>query len=138
MTVNPLTTYEGAVLGREVCKGVIHVTQSDIDDFCALFGYDDPAFRPDAPGGAVAPTSMGLTYGLRLGWGQQVFPPGGIRMGDENVHGHPVHAGDVLTTVLTIADRFEKKGRKFLSYEQVTRNQDGQMVCSITFAAILP
>jgi acyl dehydratase len=136
--MNPLTTYEGAVLGREVCRGEIHVAQADIDAFCALFGYDDPAFRADAPGGAVAPSSMGLTYGLRLGWEHQVFPPGVIRMGDENVHGHPVRAGDVLTTVLTIADRFEKKGRRFLSYEQVTRNQDGHMVCSITFAAILP
>lgn len=138
MTLNAAATYEGAVIGRKVCEGRIEVTQADIDAFCALFGYTDPAYGANSTGRSIAPPSMGLTYGLRLGWEENVFPPGVIRMGDENEHGDPVHPGDVLTTDLTIVDRFERKGRKFLKYRQVTRNQSDQMVCSITFAAILP
>lgn len=138
MTVNPLTTFEGAVIGREVCEGRITVTQADIDGFCDLLGYDDPAYRADATGGPIAPPSMGLTYGLRLGWEENVFPPGAIRMGDENVHGIPARPGDVLTTVLTIRDKFERKGRKFLKYEMITRNQTGEMVCCVSFTAIVP
>lgn len=136
--VNAATTFEGAVIGRPVCQGTILVTQDDIDRFCDLLGYDDPGYRAGAEGGAVAPTSMGLTYGLRLGWEEQVFPPGAIRMGDENVYGVTARPGDTLTTVLTIADRFVRKERKFLKYEMVTRNQADDLVCSVTFTAIVP
>lgn len=136
--VNPLTTYEGARIGEEVCSGHIDVTQDDIDRFCALLGYDDPAYRADASGGAVAPSSMCLTYGLRLGWEEDVFPPGAIRMGDDNVHGVPARPGDHLVTTLTITDKFERKERKFLKYRMVTRNQAGEEVCSVAFTAIVP
>jgi|TARA_B110000259_G_scaffold179894_1_gene219947 acyl dehydratase len=135
---NPLTTFEGAELGREVCEGCIHVTQTEIDTFCNLLGYNDPAYKGDAVGGAIAPSSMGLTYGLRLGWENKVFPPGCIRMGDENVHGHPVRPGDDLRTVLTIVDKFKRKNRKFMKYKLRTTNQRDQLVCSITFTAIVP
>lgn len=135
---NPLTTFEGARIGQPVCKGTIKVTQADIDDFCALMGYDDPVYRPDAPDGAIAPTSMCLTYGLRLGWEDSVFPPGAVRMGDENVYGVPARPGDTLTTVLTIVDRFSRKERKFLKYEMVTTRQTGERVCLVAFTAIVP
>lgn len=136
--INTLATFEGAQIGREVCEGHIHVTQEEIDAFCDLLGYDDPAYRTDAPGGPIAPSSMGLTYGLRLGWEEQVYPPGAIRMGDNNVHGHPVQPGDDLRTVLTIVDKFERKGRRFMVYELVTNNQRNELVCSITFTVIIP
>ncbi len=135
---NPLTTYEGAELGREVCRGVIDLSQADIDRFCDLMGHDDPAYRAGAPGGAVAPTSMSLAFGLRLGWEAQVFPPGVVRVGDENTYGVPARAGDVLTTTLVITDRFERKGRKFLTYQMDTTNPAGERVCRVTFTAILP
>lgn len=136
--INPLTTFEGARIGHRVCDGTIDVTQTDIDRFCALMGYDDPAYRAGAAGGAVAPTSMCLTYGLRLGWEENVFPPGAIRMGDENVYGVPARPGDTLTTVLTIIDRFVRKERKFLKYEMVTTKQTGERVCLVAFTAIVP
>ncbi|WP_158969932.1 MaoC family dehydratase [Chachezhania sediminis] len=138
MSVNPLTTFEAAEIGRKVCEGRMTVTQTDIDTFCALMGYDDPAYRADAPGGAIAPSSMGLTYGLRLGWEESVFPPGAIRMGDENIHGVPARPGDELVTDLTVTDRFERKGRRFLTYRMETRNRTGALVCSVAFTAIVP
>lgn len=135
---NPLTTFDGAEIGRKVCEGSIVVTQDDIDHFCALMGYDDPAYRAGAPGGSVAPTSMSLTYGLRLGWEEDVFPPGAIRMGDENTYGVPARTGDTLTTSLRIVDRFERKERRFLKYEMTTTNQSGESVCTVAFTAIVP
>ena len=135
---NPLTSYEGAEPGREICRGRIEITQAEIDRFCALMGYDDPAYRADAPDGAIAPTSMSLAFGLRLGWEEQVFPPGVIRVGDENTYGVPARAGDALTTTLVIADRFERKGRRFLTYEMVTTNQRAEQVCCVRFTAIIP
>lgn len=135
---NPLTTFDGAVPGKPVCEGRILVNQEDIDRFCDLMGYDDPAYRKGAAGGAIAPPSMGLTYGLRLGWEEDVFPAGAIRMGDENRYGQSARPGDELTTVLTITDKFVRKERKFLTYEMVTRNQSGALICSVAFTAIVP
>jgi hypothetical protein len=137
MTI-PLTTFEGAEIGRPVCEGSFDLRQADIDDFCRLMGYDDPAYRADAPDGAVAPSSMCLIYGLRLGWETSVFPDGAIRMGDENSYGVAARPGDRLVTSLVITDRFERKGRKFLTYEMTTNNQAGQHVCTVAFTAIVP
>ena len=135
---NPLTSYEGAELGREVCRGHIQLSQTEIDRFCALMGYDDPAFRAEAAGGAVAPTSMCLAFGLRLGWEEQVFPPGVIRVGDENTYGVAARVGDVLITTLVITDRFERKGRRFLTYQMDTTNPRQEQVCQVRFTAIIP
>ena len=127
-----LTSYDGAQLGQVVCTGRIDLTQAQIDAFCTLMGYDDPAYR------SVAPTSMCLAFGLRLGWEEQVFPRGVIRVGDENIYGVPARAGDVLITRLVIADRFERKGRRFLTYDMVTTNQHNEQVCQIKFTALMP
>jgi acyl dehydratase len=135
---NPRATFDGAEIGVPVCEGRIVVSQQDIDSFCRLMDYDDPAYGEGAPGGAMAPTSMCLTYGLRLGWEEDVFPPGAIRVGDENVYGVPARAGDTLVTVLTIVDRFVRKERKFLKYEMVTTNQNGERVCTVAFTAVVP
>ena len=135
---NPLTSYDGAELGREICRGRIELSQTEIDRFCALMGYDDPAYRAGALGGAAAPTSMCLAFGLRLGWEEQVFPPGVIRVGDENTYGVAARVGDVLTTTLVITDRFERKGRRFLTYEMDTTNQRQEQVCQVRFTAIIP
>lgn len=135
---HPLTSYAGAELGREIARGRTLLSQAEIDRFCDLMGYDDPAFRAGAPGGAVAPTSMSLAFGLRLGWEAQVFPPGVIRVGDENTYGVPARAGDTLTTTLVITDRFERKGRRFLTYQMDTANQRQEQVCRVRFTAIIP
>jgi hypothetical protein len=129
---NPLTTYFGAELGREVCRGQITLTQSEIDRFCGLMGYDSAQYQ------GVAPTSMCLAFGLRLGWEAQVFPRGVIRVGDENNYGVPARAGDVLVTTLVITDRFERKGRRLLTYQMDTTNPSGQQVCRVKFTAIIP
>lgn len=136
--MTPLASFEGAVIGAPVCAGKVAVTQEDIDRFCRLLGYDHPAYRGTDGGGGVAPPSMGLTYGLRLGWEEDVFPPGAIRVGDEVSYGVPARAGDLLTTTLRIVERFERKGRKFLKYEMATRNQSDALVCCVAFTAIVP
>lgn len=129
---NPLTSYAGAELGHEICRARLELTALEIARFCALMGYEDPAFPQ------VAPTSMGLGFGLRLGWEAQVFPPGVIRVGDENTYGVPARAGDVLVTTLVITDRFQRKGRRFLTYQMDTTNQQDQQVCRVRFTAIIP
>ena len=81
---------------------------------------------------------MGLTYGLKLGWEHAIFPPGAIRMGDEDVFGVPARVGDQLLTQFRIVDKFERKSRRFMKYEMRTKNQAQELVCSVSFTAIVP
>jgi len=131
---DPRFAYETAVLNEVLCESRTTVGADEIETFRRLMGYA-PTTAGQTP---VAPASMGLTYGLRLGWEHSVFPPGVIRMGDEDRFGVPARAGDWLVTQLRIVDRFERKGRRFMKYEMRTHNQHGQLVCEVVFAAILP
>jgi acyl dehydratase len=130
--VNPDFCYETAKLGQVLCSGVCDVTAGDVERFRRLLGYEAAADS------GLAPSSMGLTYGLRLGWEHSIFPPGVVRMGDDDVFGVPARVGDRLTTTFSIVEKFEKKGRRFLRYEMRTINQDGALVCAISFVGLLP
>jgi hypothetical protein len=126
--------WDTAVLDEDLCERTDTVRAEDVAAFRALLGYP-----PAAPGeAAVAPSSMGLTYGLKLGWTADAFAPGVVRMGDRDRFGVPARAGDRLTTRLRIVDRFERKGRRFLEYAFRTTNQRDELVCEVVFAAIQP
>ena len=131
---DPRFAWDTVVLDEVLCESRTTVSAQDIEAFRALMGY------PPTPAGEqpVAPTSMGLTWGLRLGWEHAVFPPGVIRMGDEDRFGVPARAGEELVTRLRVVDRFERKGRRFMKYEMRTLDPRGDMVCEVVFAAILP
>lgn len=128
--MNPDFCFETARLDTVLCEGVCQVSADDVARFRRLMGYDGAA--------DVAPPSMGLTYGLRLGWEHAIFPPGVVRMGDEDVFGVPARAGDRLITQLRIVEKFEKKQRRFMRYEMRTQNQHQELVCSISFVALIP
>lgn len=130
--MNPDFCYETAKLGQVLCSGVCDVTAGDVERFRRLLGYEAAADS------GLAPSSMGLTFGLRLGWEHSIFPPGVVRMGDDDVFGVPARVGDRLTTTFSIVEKFEKKGRRFLRYEMRTINQDGALVCAISFVGLLP
>ena len=126
--------YATARLNEVLCEGTCSVEAQDVERFRRLMGYPDTAHGATP----VAPPSMGLTYGLKLGWEHAIFPPGAIRMGDEDVFGVPARVGDQLLTQFRIVDKFERKGRKFMKYEMRTKNQAQELVCSVSFTAIVP
>ena len=132
--MNPDFAYDTARLDEVLCEGACVVEAQEVERFRRLLGY------APTPANATpwAPPSMGLTYGLKLGWDHAIFPPGVIRMGDEDVFGVPARVGDRLLTQFRIAGKFERKGRRFMKYEMRTSNQDQQLVCSVTFTAIVP
>ena len=126
--------YETARLNEVLCEGVWEVTAEGVERFRSLMDYTATPAR-ETP---TVPASMGLAYGLRLGWEHSIFPPGVVRMGDEDTFGVPARAGDRLVTRLRIVDKFEKRGRKFMKYEMVTRNQAEELVCCVVFTTITP
>ena len=132
--MNPDFAYESARLNEVLCEGACTVAAQEVERFRRLMGY-----AQTAPGATpTVPPSMGLTYGLKLGWEHAIFPPGVIRMGDEDEFGVPARAGDRLLTQFRIMEKFERKGRKFMRYEMRTLNQHDELVCSVSFSAIVP
>lgn len=131
--MNQQFTYDAAPLGEVLCEGIAEVTAQEIAAFRTLMGYAESPVDPMA-----APTSIGLIYGLRLGWEHAIFPPGVIRMGDEDEFGVPARVGDVLRTAFSIVDKFTAKGRRFMRYEMRTLNQRQQLVCAIRFTGLVP
>jgi len=132
--MHPDFEFETARVGEILREDECQVKAEDIERFRRLLGYP-----PSAPGTQPsAPASMGLTYGLKLGWEHEIFPPGAVRMGDDNVFGVSAKPGDRLTTALRITERWKSKGRKFMKYEMLTRNQRGEMVCSVNVVGMLP
>ena len=132
--MNPDFAFDTARLDQVLCEGTCSVTATDVERFRRLMGY------PQTPAGQVpaTPPSMGLTYGLRLGWENAIFPPGAIRMGDDDVFGVPARVGDQLVTQFRIVEKFERKNRRMMKYEMCTRNAAGEMVCAIRFTAVVP
>jgi len=130
--MNPDFCYETARLGDVLCTGIVDVSEADIARFRSLMGYGNSTSEQ------VAPPSMGLTYGLKLGWEHSIFPPGVVRMGDDDEFGEPARAGDRLTTSFRIIEKFERKERHFLRYEMRTVNQKNEMVCAIIFVGLMP
>ena len=132
--MNPASVqYETAILDQVLCESRLTITAESVARFRRLMGYAGATADE-----ALAPSSMGLTYGLRLGWEFGVFPAGVIRMGDDDVFGVPARAGDTLLTRMRIVEKFERKGRRFMKYEMTTENERGELVCSVAFAAIVP
>lgn len=132
--MNPDFCFETARLNAVLCEGVCDVTAEDVAKFRRLMGYGGDGGEAST----VAPPSMGLTYGLRLGWEHSIFPPGVVRMGDDDEFGVPARAGDRLTTQFRIVEKFEKKERRFMRYEMRTENQHRELVCSISFLGLVP
>ena len=101
--MNPDFCYETAKLGQVLCSGVCEVTADEVQRFRSMLGY------PSTGDIRLAPSSMGLTYGLRLGWEHSIFPPGVVRMGDDDVFGVPARVGDRLTTTFPSSRNLRKK-----------------------------
>jgi len=131
-------------IGTELGRGTYPVKLEDVVRFAALFS-DGEAERHGRKGTVamgtdsnVALPGMIFLYSLRLGWDLTLFPPGAIRMGDNNCFLSPARAGDVLTTSLTVSERFERKGRRFVTFLCVTENDRRQKICTVEFTALLP
>lgn len=131
--MNPDFCFDTARLNDVLCSGMYDITAENVAKFRRLMGYEGSGKESN-----LAPPSMGLIYGLRLGWEHSIFPPGVVRMSDDDEFGVPACAGDRLTTQFRIVEKFEKKERRFMRYEMRTQNQRDELVCSISFLGLVP
>lgn len=135
-------------VGKFLGEKTYTVTKEDIARFAKLLGYTDPLYFDEAYakktefGGIIAPPGMIFIYQLiatvDMVAAFEYFPPGSIRMGDDNEFFNPARPGDTLTLKVTISDKFIKKERKFLKARVDATNQKKEKVCTVEFACIVP
>ena len=120
MTKNLSERFDEVKVGDFLGEGTYTVTKEEIARFAKLLGYEDPVYfdegvaRKTEYGGIITPPGMLFIYGLKLGWELKQYPPGSIRMGDDNEFFSPARPGDILKTMITVSDKFIRKERKFL------------------------
>jgi 3-hydroxybutyryl-CoA dehydratase len=115
----------GSVYPNEPARFV--VTQEVVEGFRKLAASS----RIDAGDadlrGDEAPPMLAAVY-IRGAQDALRGPPGGIHAKQRFAFSKEVRVGDVLDTVLTIKDKYERKGRRYVVSETRTTNQSGQEV----------
>ncbi|MDH4208726.1 MAG: MaoC family dehydratase N-terminal domain-containing protein, partial [Anaerolineae bacterium] len=76
----------------------------------------------------LAPPSIAALYVLKAYRTDGVPPPGGVHLRQRFKFYRSILAGDVLHVHAWVADKYVKKGRKYLVIESLARNQDGAEV----------
>jgi acyl dehydratase len=91
----------------------------------------------------VAPPMFAVVYSAPV-MAPAIFDPEvGINLatmvhgGQEFAWGEPVVAGDEITTTAEVKDVSERNGMGFYVFETVSRNQDGDTVCTGTWTNIV-
>lgn len=144
MARNLAERFDEVKVGDFLGEGTYRVTKVEIARFAKLLGYEDPVYFDEdyasqtEYGGIITPPGMIFIYGLKLGWELKQYPPGSIRMGDDNEFFLPARPGDELTTRITVSDKFIKKERKFLKAKLETVNKKKEKVCTVDFTCIIP
>jgi hypothetical protein len=127
-------SFDRSIIGREFDHTVLEpITAEEILEFIAVTGETEP---PVSPVDLVAPP----TFVVRVR-GQRFVPPSlagvssGLDAGKDIEFGVPIRPGDVLTSVSTVHDIYEKTGRSgimsFVVLRTVVTNQRGEQVAVI-------
>jgi acyl dehydratase len=127
--------WDDIVPGRVVASQTYLITPEDIreeaeayEDYNPLYSDDDFASKSDI-GSVVAP------FYITLG----EFLPGlmkaDLKMGVNTIYASsikesfmPIFVGDAITRTLAFEDKFEKRGKKFLTWRIEWKNQRGELV----------
>ena len=123
-------TFDRSVIGSEFDHTVLEpVTAEEILEYIAVTGESEP---PASPADLVAPP----TFVVRMR-GQRFMPRSlatvhGMDAGKDIEFGVPIRQGDVLRSVSTVHDIYEKTGRSgpmtFVVLRTVVTNQRGEQV----------
>jgi acyl dehydratase len=124
-------------IGKRYPPASFEVGAEQIERYASAVGEDNPVYHdPEAARaagfrGQVAPPMFCVVYSAPAMGPAILDPEVGINLptmvhgGQEFEWGEPVCAGDVITTVASCKQIYEKDGRGFYVFESVSTNQDG-------------
>jgi len=140
-------TYDFFYIGQELPKYTHTVTEEEIDNFCKSFQEKNPVYLDNKAAkstgfqGRIAPPMMVRYYAhiqnILKGF-RETVPGHPIHVSGEYRFLHPVKAGDTITTRGKILNKYIKKGKKFLTLEFISENQNCETVVINVHTSIWP
>jgi len=136
-------------IGKQWPAAPFEIEAARIEQYADAVGERSPVYHdPEAARAAgfrdqVAPPMFCVVYSAPAMGPAVLDPEVGINVatmvhgGQEFEWGEPVCAGDVITTVATCEEIYEKDGRGFYVFESVSSNQDGQETVRGTWTNIV-
>ena len=153
----PESTYDWDVaqIGDESPPFIYEMTQEKIADYCRAVRYENPVYVSDAAAremgfpGAFAPPTMIYTYAPQRR-NDVIEARGCIAPEQSTTHprstpfvstviqfqGALVRPGDVITSVTRVAEKFERRGNKFITFHVSASNQNGDIVAEYDYTCI--
>jgi acyl dehydratase len=123
------------------------VTEAEIDAYCSAIRTETPVYLDHSAAckagfkGKIAPPMMVIRYAhfqnVLTGFNGTI-PGHSIHVSGDYEFGTPVKPDDVITTTGRVIDKFIKKGKKFISFELISVNQDGQLVVRNRHTSLWP
>lgn len=137
--------YEEAVVGKVLGEAINYITRESIQAYVRVAEDNDPIYWDKKAANEagfsdiVAPAGYHLqNTDMKVAVGQRYYvPQGSIHVRQAITIYQPALLGDRLTTTVTIADKYEKKGRKYVTYRSTVVNQRGELVCTSDYTNIL-
>lgn len=139
--------YDFFYIGQKLPLYIHTVKVEEIDNFCKSFKEINPVYLDDEAakkagfGGRIAPPMM-VRYYAHF---QNVFK--GFR---ETIPGHSIHAsgeyhflipvrpGDTIATKGKVIKKYIKEGKKFLTFELISKNQNDETVVINLHTSVWP
>ena len=138
-------------VGDESPPYLYEVTEEKIVNYCRAARYENPVYVNDAAAkamgfpGLFAPPTMLYTYAPQRRRTSGYIAPEESRdksrstpFASTSIHfqGGLVRPGDVITSTTTIADKFERRGRRFVTFRIVAHNQRDEKVAEYDYVCL--
>jgi len=148
----PMYEWEVAEIGHQAPPFVYEVTAESIADYCKAVRSDNPLYLDAAAaaqgpyGGIVAPpTYVFKSSPMRR---NEVMHAQGYASPEEKrdratpyakcevYFQRPIFAGDTITSIVTLADKYERRGNQFVTWHIEAENQRGEPVVAYDYTII--
>lgn len=146
--------WDAVTVGHESPPLEFHVTREIIADYCTAIGNDNPVYRDEAAARASGfpaipcPPTMVQRYAPErrqdvinshgyITYEQSKVAPRTTPFVSARINFQaPVFAGDTVTSVTTVAEKYERKGNRFVVFHITGYNQKGELVADHDYICI--
>ena len=118
----------------QVFETDFELTAERVAEYVEVQGYSSSLFKdPEQAAllglpGLPAPPGLATTYQFIAAVPGLKLPPGGFYAKQEFQMHRPCCVGDSLHTVITVAEKYERRGHRYIVFESVTTNGSSELV----------
>ena len=117
--------YEDMKVGQSIGTIEFTTNKEDLEDFIDLVQWEKENMPADAK---FLPPSFGVSGNVRLLHKYVGGPGGGVWAKSEHKYFNKPEKGKTLIKTGEIADKYVKRGRKYIVWETETRDEDGRLI----------